>query len=282
MLTPKQSSLLHDLHKQYLSSANIKGHSIESFVKIACGKTYFEMTGKDLTTVIQFVKEHTLISGAQKDYIQKVLIHCSDTPNKYVSDCLGKEIVDIETFVNVMNNHEFSLIMKHIRQEGTVYIPLKIHKEVYMYKVLQQSDEHGYAIVQQKHVAKDRHMKLMSFKNLMICDWDNMSIEDVQDLLLQYPEDTFMIYQTTNGYHGYCVSRPLFHDDFDTLQMMYKLKCDTTYISFTKVNGFMVRLEKKHGRDEPYVERYVKQIGHGQINLKLMMLVELKDIMIKN
>jgi hypothetical protein len=121
-------------------------------------------------------------------------------------------------------------------------------------------------------------MTIISFDKLLVCDWDNMTLEEILDIISKVePTLRFKIYKTYNGYHGYCVSRYCSHSSFATIQLMHKMKCDPYYMSFTKLNGFAVRLTKKQGRNEEEVERYIMDIGDSDPLPLLEDLVMVKD-----
>jgi hypothetical protein len=126
-----------------------------------------------------------------------------------------------------------------------------------------------------------------SFYNLMMIDWDDLQLSEIEDLISEYNETskhnenseslTFAIYETYNGYHGYCVSKA-FPVDFKTMKLMKTLRCDPLYIQHCMKNGFIVRLSKKHDRNEPFVEKFVKYIGKTHMNPMLHLLVKTKDL----
>ena len=119
------------------------------------------------------------------------------------------------------------------------------------------------------------------FSCLMVIDWDYMELEEVERILCeQAPDLTFSIYKTYKGYHGYCVSKP-FHYDFKTMKLMKKLGCDSLYIQYCIKNGWMIRLNEKHDRDEQYIEKFVKHVGKVPMNPQLHILVKLKDLCFK-
>jgi hypothetical protein len=63
---------------------------------------------------------------------------------------------------------------------------------------------------------------------------------------------------------------------------MKRLGCDQFYIAFTRYTGFVVRLNKKKGRQEKYIERFVAKMGNQpDINLLLDLLI-LKDRLLEN
>jgi hypothetical protein len=58
---------------------------------------------------------------------------------------------------------------------------------------------------------------------------------------------------------------------------MQNLGCDKYYIGFTRKLGFVTRLNKKSGRIESFIERFIKQVNDYPILQELLDLVKLKD-----
>ena len=58
---------------------------------------------------------------------------------------------------------------------------------------------------------------------------------------------------------------------------MQSLDCDKYYIGFTRKLGFVTRLNKKVGRTEYFIERFIKQVNDYPILQELLDLVKLKD-----
>ena len=140
-----------------------------------------------------------------------------------------------------------------------------------------------YEIGWQLHENK-QNICYFSFHNLLIVDWDEMTMEDIESILATYATHlTFAIYKTFKGYHGYCVSEP-FNLDYKTMKFMKCIKCDPIYIQYCIQNGFVVRLNKKENRfkEEHFVEKFVKYIGDEPINPSLHILLKLKDECLEN
>jgi hypothetical protein len=116
----------------------------------------------------------------------------------------------------------------------------------------------------------------------MILDYDNMSLEEVEDILKK-SELTFLLYHTKNGFHAYCISHEFNYSEKKTLILMNKLKCDEYYIGFSKHVGFVTRLQKKNNREEEYIEKFIKKISgpSGEL-LHLKELVDFKDSLLPN
>ena len=162
-------------------------------------------------------------------------------------------------------------------------------------KYVIDQDTPEYVIGKQYNTKTNKKiMDLISFRNLMILDYDipkeiaddkiaddkiaskQQLLEKIENRLKLYPY-TFLIYETTNGYHVYCVSKRLPFSDYNTIKLMQSLDCDKYYIGFTRKVGFVTRLNKKVGRTEYFIERFIKQVNDYPILQELLDLVKLKD-----
>ena len=64
---------------------------------------------------------------------------------------------------------------------------------------------------------------------------------------------------------------------------MKTLKCDPLYIQHCMKNGFVIRLNKKHDRDdEMFVKEFVTFMGISVIHPMLHILVKIKDMCFEN
>lgn len=132
-------------------------------------------------------------------------------------------------------------------------------------------------------------LEIIAFKHLMILDYD-LNVDQTKEQLLSYVIDilsnspyTFLIYETTNGYHAYNISQKFHYFNNNTLKIMHNLKCDKWYINFTKYIGFVTRLQKKQNRNEAFIEKFITYINkHLQHCPLLKKLVEFKDSLLKN
>lgn len=140
----------------------------------------------------------------------------------------------------------------------------------------------------QKNIKNNKSIEILCFFKLLVLDYDLCEEYNTKEkllnfitLLLEKEKETFLIYETCNGYHVYCVSNYFNYYKKDTLNYMKKLKCDTFYASFSSKVGFVVRLEKKEDRNEEYVERFIKRINNYATLSDLMELIKIKNNYIK-
>jgi hypothetical protein len=156
--------------------------------------------------------------------------------------------------INEITMEQFDKIMKYLLDNGA-YIYNNVKKDNFTYTRIKQTNYYS----QYSHYNR-RCTVVYNSPNVMMIDWDNISLEDIEKIL-ESQEETFAIYKTYNGYHGYCISRYYDHSDFKTLLTMKNLKCDNAYINFTKSFGWLTRVSKKEGRGEKQVEKFIKIIG---------------------
>ena len=202
-------------------------------------------------------------SEKQISYLQHILqsqnLHLSQLTSKTCDELLHIDIIDIFSKLDIPITPNFSNLRYVINKETEDYI-----------------------IGKQYNRDTNTCLDILCFKNLMVLDWD-LSSESKSDLLKKITDKlktapyTFYIYETFNGYHGYCVSKSFNHYNLDTLTIMKSLDCDRFYIGFTRKIGFVIRLNKKTGRNETFIERFVKQINNFPIIPKLNELIEFKD-----
>lgn len=172
-------------------------------------------------------------------------------------------------------------------------VPLSIDLRNFEY-IIQEETEHYVIGHQFNKTTKEKIMDIISFNSMMVLDYDikkddtlkkdeakQILLNSIIDKLSEYPY-TFYIYETFNGYHVYCTSKCFDYKKHSTHTLMKRLGCDQFYIAFTRYTGFVVRLNKKKGRQEKYIERFVAKMGNQpDINLLLDLLI-LKDRLLEN
>ena len=119
----------------------------------------------------------------------------------------------------------------------------------------------------------------MCFYDMMVIDWDNISLNEIKNLL-KNDKHTWYIYKTYNGYHGYCMSKKWEHYKNDTLLFMQKMSCDPVYISFVKSVGFIIRIQKKENRNESFIENFACKVNDLPVLPRLAKLMTIKDSII--
>jgi hypothetical protein len=257
----KQISYLKDI----LNSQNYK-------LSYFTTKTFDELTHNDITRL--FSQLESPASTKQISYLKHIL-HSQNYKLSYFTT---------KPFNDLTRND----ITRLFSQLET---PVSVNITNFKYVIEQETLE--YLIGKQYNTnTNEKIMDLISFKNLMILDYDipkeitdnkitnkSQLLEKIEKTLKLYPY-TFLIYETTNGYHVYCVSKTLPFSDYNTIKLMQSLDCDKYYIGFTRKLGFVTRLSKKAGRTEDFIERFIKQVNDYPILQELFDLVKFKDKLI--
>ena len=209
----------------------------------------------------------------------------------YISMILDAENQELSTFTNKTIDE---LLHKDIVEIcAKIKVPVTPHLDNLKYIVDKQTDD--YIIGRQYRKNKKSYLDVFCFKNLMVLDWDIPKISNsnnihilkeellhkIKDILHTVPY-TFYIYETFNGYHGYCVSQSFSSSDYKTWTLMRNLECDNFYIGFTKSVGFVIRMNKKPNRDEEFVERFVTKINDYPVITRLDNLIKIKDQLINS
>lgn len=207
----------------------------------------------------------------------KYLMHILECENLKLYDVTCKEI-------NQLTHDDIKLILKELKVVNT-FTPCFKNKK---YIIEKKTDDY---IIGKQIINKNKEQiiySLICFKELLVLDWDvdmnnwiNKSdlLKEIKDLLSKSPY-TFYIYETYNGYHAYCISHKFEYNNYKTVKLMKSLKCDISYISYTRKIGFVVRLNKKPNRDEIFVEKFICQINK-EIDENLKFLIYMKDTLLE-
>lgn len=255
MLSKKQLDLLYKIY----NSNKLDKESTDQFYIRLINKRIIDIIPTDISIIL-----NTINSIKELTYYQKLFV-------KEISEYIGEELVinNVKELIELENKYK-------------IFFPKKISQNK-LYHINRQTP--NYIILEQFNTDKEKELDLISFSNILICDWDNIELSCIRGLLANYPEMIFRIYQTYNGYHGYCTNRYFHHASFSTHQLLYALKCDNWYISFCKINGFVTRLSPKKNRIEPFVEKYIETVNNDndddnkELN-DLLDLVYLKDTLL--
>ena len=209
----------------------------------------------------------------------------------YINMILDAENQELSNFTNKSRDELLHTDIVEICAK--IRVPVTPHLDNLKYIVDKQTDD--YIIGRQYRKNKKSYLDVFCFKNLMVLDWDipkisklnniqilkNELLNKIKNILSTVPY-TFYIYETFNGYHGYCVSQSFSSSDYKTWTLMRNLECDNFYIGFTKSVGFVIRMNKKPNRDEEFVERFITKINDYPVIPHLDNLIKIKDCVINS
>jgi hypothetical protein len=171
-------------------------------------------------------------------------------------------------------------------------VPVSIDLRNYDYVIKKETNDYILG-TQYNKITNERIMDIISFKHLLVLDYDvpknTDDLQTAKQKLLQHITNIlkntnyqFHIYETYKGYHVYCVSKSFDYNDHTVHKLMKELGCDHFYIGFTRYVGFVVRINKKHNRNELYIEKFVKIINKNIPEIHhLVDLLKIKDDLIK-
>ena len=217
-------------------------------------------------------KQKALLTRVYQNYVNEKGYDLNYSIDDFVYEFVGK---NSKTIVH----KDLSFILSNIYTRYNNFIPKRLSFDNLEYIV--QEETADYIIGIQKHLKKKIEFKIMSFKNIMVLDYDNTTLESIETILKRYPY-TFDIYATHNGYHVYVVSRTFDIADKQTLQLMHDMKSDPYYISFCKFVGCCVRLQKKANRQEEFIEKFIKRVGDVPVDRKIDAIIAFKDKLINH
>lgn len=255
-LTNKQIELIKAIYNKSYKDKDIdKDITFYDFLKESCQKDNLkDLNWKDISIISKYSNNKTKLTNNQLFFIKEII---EENDLKIELPKTNKDLKKI--IINCYKNN--------------IYIPIKINFNNLIYTKQYETDE--YIIGNQFHIRENYTLKICSFKNLLTLDYDNINLNEIEELLKN--KGTFRIYKTYNGYHAYCTSKIYSYFKYNTLKLMHSLKCDNWYISFCKYTGFTVRLQTKKDRKEEYIEKYIKTIGNDIEIEKLVKLLDIKD-----
>lgn len=267
LLSPRQYKLLMNLYQQVYPDHFT---TLEEFCCTVANKTLNQIKPTDLTKIIKYTNDNVSMTSKQREFLDEIFRYLGiDGPEFCRSQCS----MDIST----LTKSQVNTIIDKIKSRYNVFVPQQIRVQNYTFSVVHEHPD--YKILQQTYKYNPlKQLTVISFRDLLVCDWDNQTLTDIQTILKEFPY-SFAIYKTYKGYHGYCISDTFDHRAFSTHQLMHKLGCDPWYISFTKLNGFVTRISPKSGRQEEYIEQFVgyQTTYTNQPKPELLELLKIKD-----
>jgi len=281
VISNKQISLVNKLYECYLEFT-CESKSLEQFLSMFTSVDCLaKLTHKDVCNLVQKSDTYCTISDKQINFIQNIIHILSETlqkkPNELELEVLKSCRIQ-NTSLHSLTKSQLTSILSYVQSVYNIFIPNKINWSNYKYKLSEKTNE--YIIGEQVNVYKKRVMKIISFKRLLVLDWDDTELQTILQVLRTVPYK-FRVYQTHNGYHAYCTSHFFPHDDLRTLQIMKRLNCDEAYMTFTYYTGFVIRLTPKPGRIEPFIEKYIQSVNKQYQDIPVLNeIINIKDDLI--
>lgn len=258
-LTDKQKRLVEKIYKDTETEK-----TYQEFIKMVCNKSVSELAKDDISTLIKYSKKDKSPTERQKQMLKNLCVY-----------------LDIET-PTILTMKKFEDTLKMLENRYDVFIPYYINTSRITYTI--QTKMNNYFIGTQHHIKDElvqQDMKVIVFKDIVMVDYDNITLDEVLKKITPFPY-TFWVYQTTRGFHVYVMNKLFNLQDIATHQLMYKMGCDKWYISFTKCYGTVVRLEPKTGRQEIFVEKFTRQVNNCFVLPEIQSVIEIKDAIIRN
>ena len=165
-----------------------------------------------------------MLSDKQIQLLQKIYLPFKE---KYAITLNEFTLKFSKKLPNELEHQYFYFLMKKVNcdfyywADKSIFRPLKINFKNLLYFLEKETND--YIIGKQKHIDKNTIMKIISFKKLLVLDYDNIPLSEIETIL-QKTNLTFLIYQTKNGFHCYCISHEFDYNNQETLQLMYSLK----------------------------------------------------------
>ncbi len=210
------------------------------------------------------------ISTKQKEFLFSIIPNTETFVNKFVEWPLND--------IKYLKKKDFNRIMEYLNELGC-YVHKSINVDNYIYETIQEYE--GMSLINQRNIFRNTSMKVIRLHNILVLDWDTLSLDEIITAMKSFRNLNFRIYKTTRGYHAYCTNKMFSHKDYRTLQLMKDLKCDDIYVHFVRNFGFIIRAQKKYEM-EPYIEKFEVDIVNydASVDKKILSILKLKDSII--
>jgi len=146
------------------------------------------------------------------------------------------------------------------------------------------------------YVARDvlTNTRYICFKDFLTIDIDNhkkecdSGLETLYEFCSENPDYLFAVYQSSNGFHIFCLSHKKYYKD--NIDFQLKLKSDYFYAIFSNIRGYSIRLNRKmadymsymrHKDTTPSIYKFIQNIGTGQGDPRLLELMKIHDLYVK-
>jgi len=142
--------------------------------------------------------------------------------------------------------------------------------------IIEEEWEYGW---QESSKFMDNKMMYLKFYNMLMLDLDLIKIteKDLINILKSHRQYRFRLYKTYNGYHVFITSELINYRDQIIFNLTRELKADIHYTLFAYKTGFKIRLNAKKDRNEPFVSKYITDIGLIPMHDMCKKLIKIHD-----
>jgi hypothetical protein len=261
--------------------------TLDKFLMEICNKTEQELTPDDLTKIEIIVKTENdpwyrkNITPRQREMVLGVYDKYREKYNITLDEFLTKFIQKAD--INMLTHYDVKLLMYWYKLGKDYwtkdYYVENINFKKFRYIAEVETDDYIYG--SQYIIGSSKSMKIFCFKNILFIDYDSKNLDTIMSNI-DNDIDSWAIYETYNGYHFYNISRRFNYSNTNTLKYMFKLGADIKHLHFVRSTGFVLRTSKKIGRDEQFVERYVKTVDHNNIDNNILNIIKYKDTLLEH
>lgn len=208
-------------------------------------KCWSDIKHRDAKFLIAYLKNRKSLTLKQKQYIEG--LYDLDYINKFFKS-------SFDSYDELKYYH-----VKRLLNDPNKFSIVSLEKPI----VSTDDFEYGY---QDSPLCENDKMYYIKYYDLMMLDYDDMGYNDIVEKLSSYRETHyFHIYETYNGYHVFIMSQKYNHNNMTSYNIMMSLDCDKNYCNFSYKNGYKIRLNKKIGRNEKFVSRYISDYGNSDL-----------------
>jgi hypothetical protein len=160
------------------------------------------------------------------------------------------------------------IILTHTIEENKFNVFTNMIKNKFkmtnLYRIIE--DENDYVV----GVHIQESLYFISYKDLLVIDYDEFErIDILKEFCKNNPEYKFRVVKTNKGYHCFLTSKPMLHNDMESIKLQRILETDHLHMCGTFIRGYSVRLNRKKYTDK-YIE--MESIGNGIEIPKLVQL----------
>lgn len=209
------------------------------------------LTAENVKSLMKKYKEKSKLTSFQLSNVEKNLTITE------IQQALKN--INIKTYEDLKYNHYQILSWKFpILEKKFNKFNLVVHDTP-----LKWTNDYEYGYQESKYCHQNK-MYYIKFYKLVMIDYDDITLKEVIAKLEKINKKCnflFYIFKTFNGYHVFIMSHAIPHYENDAVNLMKELGSDMWYVMFSKKNGFKIRLNKKMGRNEKCVSKFIMIVG---------------------